>query len=184
MSRLFRVVVVLVGIIAGAGTAEARQPVERAGSVSKSATITAVNKATRVVTVKDDKGNVEEIKCGPEVLRFDELKVGDFVTFSYHAAVAYEIAKPGTPPASSSDESTVRGQGPKPSGAYTNQQKMTVTVTAIDPAGATVTVKKPDGNSMTAQVKDKKNIEGLKVGDKVNITFTEALMVTVEAPKK
>ena len=78
----------------------------------------------------------------------------------------------------------MRGQGVKPSGAYTNQQKLTVTVVSIDPAGTSVTVKKPDGQNMVAQVKDKKNIEGLKAGDQVNITFTEALMVTVDPPKK
>jgi hypothetical protein len=37
---------------------------------------------------------------------------------------------------------------------------------------------------MTAQVEDRKNLEGLKAGDKVDVTFTEALMVTVEPPKK
>jgi hypothetical protein len=37
---------------------------------------------------------------------------------------------------------------------------------------------------MTAQVEDKKSLEGVKAGDKVDITFTEALMVTVNAPKK
>ena len=59
-----------------------------------------------------------------------------------------------------------------------------MTVTAIDPAGSAVTVRKPDGQTVVAQVKDKKNIEGLKVGDVVNITFTEALMITVDPPKK
>ena len=38
--------------------------------------------------------------------------------------------------------------------------------------------------TLANQVKDKKNIEGLKVGDVVNITFTEALMITVDPPKK
>jgi Cu/Ag efflux protein CusF len=37
---------------------------------------------------------------------------------------------------------------------------------------------------MTAHVRDKKNLEGLKAGDKVEITFTEAFMVTVDTPKK
>ena len=37
---------------------------------------------------------------------------------------------------------------------------------------------------MSARVEDKKNLEGLKVGDKITVTFTEALMVTVEPPKK
>ena len=29
-----------------------------------------------------------------------------------------------------------------------------------------------------------KNIEGVKVGDKIDITYTQAMMVTVEPPKK
>lgn len=30
------------------------------------------------------------------------------------------------------------------------------------------------------KVADKKNLEGLKVGDKVDITYTEALMISVK----
>jgi Cu/Ag efflux protein CusF len=174
-------------VVAGmsAGMAFAQKSVEQAGSVSKTATITAIDHTNRVVTLKDDKGNVEDIKCGPEVKRFDELKVGDTVTFSYHAAVVYQIAKPGETGTSAPESvSAVRGQGPKPSGAYTRQQKVTVTVEAIDPAVPSITVRAPNGNTMSAEVKDKKNLEGVKVGDKIDITYTEAMMIMVEAPKK
>lgn len=184
MRRVLSVsLVFIVAICAGALTAFAQKPVERAGNVSKTATITAINHSTRVVTLKDDQGHVEDIVCGPEIKRFNELKVGDSVTFTYHAAVVYEIAKPGATSAAAA-ESTVAGKGVKPSGAYTRQQKLTVTVEAIDPSVPSVTVKGPNGNSMSAEVKDKKNLEGLKVGDQVSITFTEAVMVIVEPPKK
>ena len=99
MKRVFGVVLlVLTAAVAVPGVGFAQKPVERASNVSKSATITSINKTTRVVTVKDAQGVVEDIRCGPDVLRFDELKVGDIVTFSYHAAVVYEIAKPGATP--------------------------------------------------------------------------------------
>ena len=133
--------------------------------------------------MKDGKGNVEDIRCGPEITRFNELKVGDVVTFSYHAAVVYQIAKAGaTTTAAGAD--IVRGQGVKPSGAVTQQVKTTVTIESVDAASSSITVRTANGHSMTAQVQDKKNLEGLKAGDKVEITFTEALMVTVDAPKK
>jgi hypothetical protein len=186
MQRLVRpflmfIVIACLGVV----TAAAQQAVEQAGNVSKTATITAIDHTNRVVTLKDDKGSVEEIVCGPEVKRFDELKVGDTVTFSYHAAVVYEIAKPGAGAAATPDSvSAVRGQGVKPSGAYTRQQKVTVTVEAVDPAVPSITVRAPNGNTLSAQVKDKKNIEGVKVGDKIDITYTQAMMVTVEPPKK
>jgi Cu/Ag efflux protein CusF len=162
-----------------------QQKVEQAGNVSKSATIVAINHTTRTVTLKDAAGNVEDFHGGPEIKRFGELKVGDSVTFAYHAAVVYEVLKPGTKPTKVQEGvGTVRGLGPKPSGAVTQQRRATVTVEAIDPAAPSITVRTAAGHVMSAKIEDRKNIEGLKVGDKVTVTFTEALMVTVEAPKK
>ena len=175
----------IVAMCVGAMAAPAQKTVERAGDISKTATITAINHSTRVVKVKDDQGHVEDILCGPEIKRFDELKVGDSVTFTYHAAVVYQLLKPGASgPAASETTSTVAGQGAKPSGAYTSQKTLTVTIEAIDPAAPSVTVRTPDGRTVSAEVKDKKNLEGVKVGDKVSITFTEAAMIIVEPPKK
>jgi hypothetical protein len=37
---------------------------------------------------------------------------------------------------------------------------------------------------IAAKVDDKRNLEGIKVGDKVELTLTKALMVTVESAKK
>jgi Cu/Ag efflux protein CusF len=181
ISSLMFMVVACLGVVVGI----AQQPVEQADSVSKTATIAAIDHTNRVVTLKDDKGNVEDFKCGPEIKRFDELKVGDTVTFSYHAAVVYQIAKPGASSTSAPESvSAVRGQGPKPSGAYARQRQVTVTVEAIDPAVPSITVRAPNGNTLSAQVKDKKNLGGVKVGDKIDITYTEAMMIVVEAPKK
>jgi Cu/Ag efflux protein CusF len=161
------------------------QKIEQSGNISKSATIVAIDHTKRIVTLKDADGNVEDIECGPEIKRFSELKVGDSVTFSYHAAVVLQVAKAGSAGAAAqSSVATVQGQGVKPSGAITHQRQATVTVEAIDPAFPSIKVKMADGHSMSAKVEDRKNLEGLKVGDKINVTFTEALMVTVDAPKK
>jgi hypothetical protein len=176
--------VLLVAVGVGSVVSSAQGTTSRAGTVSKSATITAINHTTRVVTLKDAQGNVEDLRCGPDINRFSELKVGDTVTFSYHAAVAYQIVKPGQKTSEAAGASVVRGQGVKPSGAVTQQTKKTVTIEAIDATVPSVTVRTADGHTMTAQVEDKKALDGVKVGDKVEITFTEALMVTVDAPKK
>jgi Cu/Ag efflux protein CusF len=172
-------------VCAGTVMASAQKPVEQSGNVSKTAAIMAIDHTTRVVTLKDAKGNVEEFQCGPEIKRFDELKVGDSVTFSYHAAVVYQIAKPGDKGATATGTSeVVRGQGVKPSGAITQQMKVTVTVVAIDAAVPSITVKMPNGHVMSAAVQDKTSLQGVKVGDKVDVTYTGALMITVEPPKK
>jgi Cu/Ag efflux protein CusF len=186
MDRVMRMC--LVSIVAAclvATSAFAQKPIERAGNISKTATITAINHTARIVTLKDSQGNVEDVVCGADIKRFDELKVGDSVTFSYHAAVVFQVVKPGaSAPSASETASSVAGQGVKPSGAYTVQRKATVTITAIDPAAPSVTVRRADGHTMSAEVREKKSLDGLKVGDKVAITFTEAAMITVEPPKK
>jgi len=169
----------LTAFCAFAAVAFAQGSVSKAGNISKTATIAAINHTTRVVTLKDAQGNIEDVLCGSEIARFSET-----VTFSYHAAVVYQIVKPGDNTAAAAGAAVVRGQGVKPSGAVTQQRKTTVTIDAIDATAPSVTVRTADGHKMTAQVEDKKNLVGLKVGDKVEITFTEALMVTVDAPKK
>ena len=63
--------------------------------VTESFTIEAINSSTRVVTLKDKDGNLEELFCGPEVQRFDALKVGDKVTFRYHESVVSSLRRPG-----------------------------------------------------------------------------------------
>ena len=174
----------LAAFFALAVVAFAQGPISKAGNISKTATISAINHTTRVVTLKDSQGNIEDVLCGPEIARFSELKVGDTVTFSYHAAVVYQIVKPGDTTGAAAGAAVVRGQGVRPSGAVTQQMKTTVTIDAIDATAPAVTVRTADGHKMTAQIEDKKNLVGLKVGDKVEITFTEALMVTVDSPKK
>jgi len=91
---------------------EARHP---DGAIELTTKIEAIDKTARLVTLKDKDGEVETIYCGPEVKRFDELKVGDTVTFRYHESVAYAIRKPGQPsglPAQTGPAVT-RGPGPE-----------------------------------------------------------------------
>jgi Cu/Ag efflux protein CusF len=56
----------------------------------------------------------------------------------------------------------------------------TVTITEIDAEVPSVTVKTEDGRTMSFKIDDKKNLEGVKVGDKVDITYTAAVMITVK----
>jgi hypothetical protein len=59
----------------------------------------------------------------------------------------------------------------------------TVTVKAINPSVPSVTVVTADGRTITRKIENKKNLEGLKVGDKADITYTQALLMSVTAAK-
>jgi hypothetical protein len=60
-----------------------------------------------------------------------------------------------------------------------------VTITAIDPKVPSVTFKGPAGNTRAIKVRYPEKLQGVNVGDTVEITYTEALAMKVEkAPKK
>jgi hypothetical protein len=114
--------------------ARAQKPVTQTDAVELTAKIEAIDKTSRLVILKDEGGEVETIYCGPEVKRFDELKVGDTITLRYYESVAYAIRKPGQPsglPAATGPKVT-RSQGPRPGGTIAQQETATVTVKAID----------------------------------------------------
>jgi hypothetical protein len=59
----------------------------------------------------------------------------------------------------------------------------TVGVKAIDPSVPSITVSTADGRTVTRKIENKKNLEGIKVGDKLDITYTRALLVSAEPAK-
>jgi hypothetical protein len=163
-------------------TAAAQKPVTQTDGIEVSAKIEAIDKTARLVTLTDQDGVSETIYCGPEVQRFDALKVGDTVTFRYFESIAYEIRKPGQPsgPPKSTDPAVTRSQGTKPGATIAKQDTATVTVKAIDAKVPSITVVSEDGRVLDFKVDNKKNLDGVKAGDKVEITYTQALMITVK----
>ena len=163
--------------------AVAQKPVTQQQTVTTTSVIQAIDSTNRLVTLKHDDGTTETVYCGPEVQRFDALKVGDKVTFQYYESMVYAIQKPGdTPP---TDSATVtRSAGAKPGGTLSKQMTTVVTLKAIDMAIPAVTITTADGRTMTFKVEDKKNLEGVKVGDKVQITYTQALAISVATSTK
>ena len=164
--------------------AMAQKPVTQGAAITETATIVAIDATNRLITLKDKDGVTDTIVAGPEVKRFAELKVGDVVTFRYYESVVYAIQKPGDKAPAPAAGGIVRSTGPKPGGTLSEQLTAVVTVQEVDAKIPSVTIKTEDGNVISVKVEDPKNITGLKVGDKVQITYTRALAISVEAPKK
>jgi Cu/Ag efflux protein CusF len=169
-------------LLAAAPLAWAQKPVTESAVAEVTATIEAIDHANRVITLKDKDGNTETIMAGPQLKRFDELKVGQKVTFRYHESVVFQIRKPGeaAAPTAAGQETLVRGEGAKPSATVSRQDTATVTVKSIDLATPAVTVATGDGHLLSMKVNDKKNLDGVKVGDRVEITYTQALAIAVK----
>jgi Cu/Ag efflux protein CusF len=154
-------------------------------TVTVTAKVVTVNQKTREVTLKDAQGKEYSFVADPAIKNLPQMKAGDVVTATYTEALAYVVKKTGTLSASSTTSLTTAPEGQKPAAVAGNTITATVVITAIDPKVPSVTFKGPKGNTRTIKVEDPTKLEGVKVGDKVDITYTEALAVKVEAaPKK
>jgi len=153
-------------------------------SVTVTATIEAIEQSSRTLTVKNDKGDYETIVAPAEMARFSALKVGDKITARYYDNVVVRFKKPGEAAVDVDSAALTATPGQKPGGTAASQRTITATVTAIDPKVPTITVKGPNGWTYTRKVTDKKALAQLKVGDKLDITWTDALLISVDAAKK
>jgi Cu/Ag efflux protein CusF len=172
-------------VMAGAATVAAQEPISKSQSVSTTATIQAIDATTRSVTLRDEKGQEDTFTVGAGVKRFDELKVGDQVKFTYYESVVLQVRKPGdpAPTGTSGDAALTRGKGELPGATLAVQDKTSVTVKSIDPAMPSVTVTTADGRTVTRKIENKKYLEGLKPGDVVDIVYTRALVTEIERAK-
>ena len=95
----------------------------------------------------------------------------------------FQLRKPGT---ASGTSGTSVGAGRLKAvlgGAIGAQQTMTVTVKAVDVKVPSITVTTPDGRTLTRKIEDAKNLDGVNPGDRIDITYTQALVVNAEAAK-
>ena len=135
-----------------------------AADVTATATVVSVDQKTREVTLKDKDGRVFSFVAGEKVKNLPQVKPGDLVTATYREGLVYEVKKGGTAGTSTST---------------------TVKIIAIDPKVPSVTFTGPKGNTYTMKVKDPAKLQGVAVGDTVDITYVEAYAIKVErAPKK
>jgi hypothetical protein len=174
----------LAAIIGVATVSYAQDAVTKANVLKLDATITALDSTSRTMTLRDDKGNEDTFSVGPAVQRFNELKVGQKVNITYYESVVFQLVKPGEKGAGTSSETALsRGTGALPGGTAATQDKMTVTVKSIDPTVPSLTVATADGRVVTRKIENKKNLENLKPGDQIDITFTRALVTSVTPGK-
>jgi hypothetical protein len=110
------------------------------------------------------------------------------VVAKYYEALAIELKKPGeaAPGASVQGATATSRPGETPAGGVAERVTATVTVVSLDKKAGTVTVKGPGGNTETVKARDPKTLEKLKAGDQIELTWTRALVVSLDkpAPKK
>ena len=159
--------------------------------VEATATVVAINTATRTVTLKRADGRLVEVFCGDDVKNFAQISVGDNVKVSYQEALTLELKKTRAPLAASGTTSEVRAEpGARPAGAVGREITVLADVVAVDPKKSTISLKGPAGNVVELKVRNPDHFKVVKKGDQVEAVYSEALAVAVtpvpkpEAKKK
>jgi hypothetical protein len=124
------------------------------------------------------------VKVGESVKRLHEVKRGDLVGITYQQSLIIENRAPTAEELASP---TVRLQAAEraksfepPAGAALDAVKSVVTVVKKDTEAGTVTVKTPTGEMLTVHARDPKNLERIKSGDTIVVTYLEAVAVHIE----
>jgi Cu/Ag efflux protein CusF len=151
-----------------------------AQTVKATATITAIDAATRAVTLKGPKGNEVVVTAGPEVKNFAQMKVGDQVDVEYVESLALELKKGGGAPVAATAKAGAAAAKPGERPAGMIGQQVTVVADVIDVNAETqvVTLKGPK-RTVELKVRDPEQFKLVKKGDQVQATYTEAVAIAV-----
>jgi hypothetical protein len=147
--------------------------------------VDAIDPATRNVTLDGPTGKVS-FKVGPSVKNLENVHVGDMVTLTYYQGIAAQMAKGNTKvtePAASTFSYGGQGQGQGVGASVT----ATVTILAINRTTNDVSFTRPDGTVDVVTVKSpnmQQFVRTLQPGDKVEVTYTESLVVRLVQKSK
>ena len=163
--------------------AQAREIVRE--DVTLRGTVEAVDYGARTVIIRGPQGNFVTLDVPPSAVRFDQVKVGDTVIVSYYDRVNLRLKPAGEAAVDSRVDAATLSPGATPGGTLSAQRIATVTITGWDPATRVVSYTGPRGNSYSRHVSEtvaSSVLSGLKVGDRVDVTWTEAVTLSVESP--
>ena len=154
---------------------------------SMEATVVRVDTAKRHLVVKGDNGEQQTLSVPESVKRLDEIKPGDKLKVDYYTSLAISLNKSEGAPGAG-EKMLTEGKGTKlPSGVIAHQESGTVEIAKIDKDKNQVTVKRPNGDMDTIDIKDpdlQSKLGTLKEGDKIQATYTEAAAISIERPNK
>jgi len=167
------------------------EPIYTSGTIEQNiatvtAKVTAVDQSTRMVSLLTNDGQSISFQAGPQVKNLGQVDAGDLVRVSYYESVVYNLMKPGeaVPGIEVAEGGTSAQPGEKPAAGVARMVMVTATVVELDKETPSVTFESSTGERMTIRVRDPDRMKGVKVGDLVEFTYTQAVAIGVEELKQ
>ena len=176
-----------------AGPSGDAEPAPTSAQVSQElaaeAIVKAVDQQDRVITLQREDGSTFSMIAGPEVRNLPQIAAGDKVKVRYKESLLASLKKPGeaVKPAGVTGALTRAEPGATPGAAARQQITVTVRINEVDTDMNRVIFTLPSGAMRIVNVRRpemQEYIRGLKPGDQVEITYTEAVALSVEKPAR
>lgn len=177
-------ILLLSAVVAGTLISTAPAPAQAPNVVTRESTVTgtvaSVQRSTRVVTFRKESNVLESVYVDPNVAAFDDLKVGDVVTVRYVESVVVQVRRDAklSEPRDTTNEARKTGE------SVIQQVKAVVTIEDIDSQRLFVSYRTQDGVRARRAVTDKRLLEGIRPGDRIEITLTRERAVDIKRKNK
>ncbi|NDV12340.1 hypothetical protein [Crenobacter caeni] len=180
--------VLLLSLISGgalaaeAGTAFIALPGKAmlADAVRLAATVTAIDPATRTLTLQGDNGQARQVVAGPEVRNFAQIKVGDRVEVRLLESLSLELKKGGAGVRTRVDsvEAARAEDGSAPAGALARSTTVLADVIKVDAKTHSIELKGVS-RKLKLKIDNPEQLKQIQVGDQIKGTYIDALGISV-----
>jgi Cu/Ag efflux protein CusF len=168
-----------------AGSASAQQPASspvqvldaaaKASATTVTAVVAALDARNHIVTLKAEDGNEFAVHAGGAV-KLGGIAVGDTVAATYIHAVALDFQKGD---GIRMEAKSLKADGNLAEGAALKRTTLVTNIWGMNASRGTVTVLGPYGHLTEVHLKDPALLSGVKVGDQMKITYTQAVATSV-----
>jgi len=171
----------MITLTAHAAHAQAAAPNVVTTESTTTATVDRIDRTSRVLTLRSGDNTFQTLAVDRSVKAFDDLKTGDIVTVRYQESIVLQV-RPG---AALTDVRDSTAEAQKASDGQVLQQfKAVVKVERIDPQALSIEYRTRDNRKVLRAVADKRVLEGLKVGDQVEVTLTRERAISIERARR
>ena len=181
-TKTFLISILFASSLSAASGVIAAEPAVRVDGSLKlvSAEVMAVDMDTRLVTLKTADGEMVGIEAGPEVRNLAQVEVGDMVDMEHSQVLVTELVKSssGLRQRIETVEAARAELGDKPAGAVKRTVDFRASVYSLDKAQRRVTLLGARG-LVTLVVESDVNLDRVAVGDMVEGTFVERILIAV-----
>ena len=149
-------------------------------TITVAGTVETIDNNRHLLQIKTADGKFVALDVPASAKRFDELKVGDKVGVTYNNNVLVRLKPAGEAAVDSADTASTMGKEMKPGGTAMTVRTMTATITELDKGASSITVTGPNGWKYSRRVVDPTVFDQVKVGDKVDITWSTEVNFAVQ----